>query len=848
MRFEHFTLDGFAQHDHLDISFRHGEPNLIIGPNEAGKSNLMRALTGTLFGILRPEQFEPWHGRYKMSAQLTFMVPDQRIVIERLFTTHQVRVWIDHQLVFQGRGLPYGRGRGLTAEDEQYRSLLTEWIGFSEPHVFERTVFVGQELLADSGLGEFTARFKRLVSGTREADYETAIADLESRLDQLIKVPGKRANRKREDLVEQLEELNRRIAAAKRLQERVASLADEEKDLRTRIRESERTYQWYSELMEKYGELQRLRAEEIQARTDSNNLESQLERFSGYLEQRHDAERRRDYLRIEGDPEPQEIQELGRQIDQAKTRITDLRVVVERNQQIAQERESLQEMLDANSIPEDVDPENVRSMSGQFEQIEWEIYNLAFQRDELLRNGPEHSTKVFSPSVVRTLIGTLSVAVAATSLALGVLIDQAMFFGIAIGVIILFAGFSMTKGWAIRYQNAKDRFQEQLEQLVEHINQSRERLEDLRRTRDQLLEKTGTRSLDELEDRINTNFQTLARLESLPEIDEASSELDDRESPRGTKDSASAKLESAERELQALFAKRDNLLHRAKETDLDALYTRAVEYRETLSLLEQLPAPHDEELKSLNERRNAAQQRATSAAQRKEALLGDFSELSQMNAEDALTYRDMIEKAERQHRHLHDRLHKVQLERRKLGQETDDAEALRFDASCVREELESVELEAEAIQIALEDLRATVNAFHGEALDRVAEHASAHLNRITNGRYDRVFLDPETMEPSVNLNGQNRLQLHLLSHGTRDQLYLAIRASLIDALSGDRNLPMLLDDPCVNFDAARLENAAHLIQELARERQIFLFSKDESWTQWFEPVLRLDRRDIPVTG
>ncbi|KAF0208815.1 MAG: hypothetical protein FD171_456 [Actinobacteria bacterium] len=83
--------------------------------------------------------------------------------------------------------------------------------------------------------------------------------------------------------------------------------------------------------------------------------------------------------------------------------------------------------------------------------------------------------------------------------------------------------------------------------------------------------------------------------------------------------------------------------------------------------------------------------------------------------------------------------------------------------------------------------------------------------------------------------GSNRLEVfdehaagkttERLSRGTAEALYLALRLGLISQL-GDvgPGLPLLMDDVLVNLDPERRRGAAVAVADLARERQIVLFT------------------------
>ena len=69
---------------------------------------------------------------------------------------------------------------------------------------------------------------------------------------------------------------------------------------------------------------------------------------------------------------------------------------------------------------------------------------------------------------------------------------------------------------------------------------------------------------------------------------------------------------------------------------------------------------------------------------------------------------------------------------------------------------------------------------------------------------------------------------HLLSLGTRQQLYLSLRiALLMTAENVGRGLPLMCDDILVNFDDTRRIQAIEALLELAKKRQIILFTCHE---------------------
>lgn len=817
MRLEHFHLRGFAQHDTLELRFLHDKPNLIIGPNEVGKSHLMAALTGTIFGIERPDTYTPWRGDPEMTGRLTFTTDGNRVEIERRFLEQQVDVTVDGAHIYSGRGLVYRN----TAEDQRYRSLLHEWVGFSDHDVFLRTVFVGQDQVQDRHLGDLSAQFKRLISGTREANYETAIHDLERQLDTLIKLPGKRTNRRREELLDHLRDLEARHHQAELVQQQLVSLIEDESALRESLQNAIETRDRIQRLIDRYGELQDEIAKENQHRLAWYDLQDQVKRLNRINQQREEQEAKRDQLRIPGTPGPVEISAIARDIDRLESQVEHLNDAAERNRELRKNREFLTQELERLRIPGGVEAPDVREIGLQLQHSEQIVGERQRELEEALREAEIDKQR---PGGLRHAMFTLAATILIGSAALGFLVNPLFAAGAVLALIVAMTGYVLDQRNR-SHPPTNDPHVLQVQRRRQELQSAIDTLQKYQADRNKLLAASGVRTLHDLFDQAREYHGTEMRLQALPEVDDQP----ERELPK-TRD-----------ELRRLKARRDHLLRVSGEPDLDALYRRAAEYGEIVRFVDRMETVDQEYLQSLVTRMDAAQQDTVVSRRARQMLLREFPELNGMSAEQVDEYRQAVEDASNSQEEIDRTLYQVQLDREQLGRGSEDAEELRLQTAEVREQLGLVERQAEAHQLAIETLRASVQAFQERALDPVADQAGTHMSRITDGRYQHVELAPDSMTPTVSGNGQSGISLDQLSRGARDQLYLSIRAALIDALSGDRNLPMLLDDPCVNFDEERLGGAAHLLSALARERQILVFTKDEAWTRWFDPILRLER-------
>ena len=112
------------------------------------------------------------------------------------------------------------------------------------------------------------------------------------------------------------------------------------------------------------------------------------------------------------------------------------------------------------------------------------------------------------------------------------------------------------------------------------------------------------------------------------------------------------------------------------------------------------------------------------------------------------------------------------------------------------------------------------------------------LPLITGGRYVDAAVDPRSLEVKVCGPSREWYPAARLSHGTAEQVYLLLRLSLVEHLTrGHDTCPLLLDDVTVHADPVRTAQVLSLLADVARERQVVLFSQEEQVRAWAEANL-----------
>jgi uncharacterized protein YhaN len=122
-------------------------------------------------------------------------------------------------------------------------------------------------------------------------------------------------------------------------------------------------------------------------------------------------------------------------------------------------------------------------------------------------------------------------------------------------------------------------------------------------------------------------------------------------------------------------------------------------------------------------------------------------------------------------------------------------------------------------------LATTQERYERDRQPAVVQSAEAAFSTMTGGRYTRVTI-PLGKESIEVFDASAAAKLpSLLSRGTAEQLYLALRLGLIEQLGEvGAELPVIMDDILVNFSPDRLTPAAAAIADLASRRQVVFFT------------------------
>ena len=161
------------------------------------------------------------------------------------------------------------------------------------------------------------------------------------------------------------------------------------------------------------------------------------------------------------------------------------------------------------------------------------------------------------------------------------------------------------------------------------------------------------------------------------------------------------------------------------------------------------------------------------------------------------------------------------------AEEEREFDEIKLECEQVRTRMEESACDYARLLLARRMLEAAIAAWESKSQPEVYRQASRLLALMTDGRWTKVGLAADGQLRVTDAVKTVRDPVHL-SLGTCQQLYLALRiALLICADNVGRAIPILADDILVNFDAQRRAGAAEALAELARHRQVILFTCHE---------------------
>ena len=155
-----------------------------------------------------------------------------------------------------------------------------------------------------------------------------------------------------------------------------------------------------------------------------------------------------------------------------------------------------------------------------------------------------------------------------------------------------------------------------------------------------------------------------------------------------------------------------------------------------------------------------------------------------------------------------------------------DVAALDEALAATRANVARLEAFDRAVKLARTTIETHKDEAHRAFARRLEEYGAGILGEITGGRYGELRLDASTLAIRVRIPETGAIEdLDRLSAGTHDQIALVVRFATARMFAeGLETPPLLLDDPFAFWDAARIARCLPVLIRGARDAQCVLFT------------------------
>ena len=185
-------------------------------------------------------------------------------------------------------------------------------------------------------------------------------------------------------------------------------------------------------------------------------------------------------------------------------------------------------------------------------------------------------------------------------------------------------------------------------------------------------------------------------------------------------------------------------------------------------------------------------------------------------------YQNYISKIEETINNDRIRIKGLEIEYNTIVPQLDEMVVLEEKREADKEKLAELREKESIINIAIENLMDAYEEMKTTITPKFTKNLSESIQKISSNKYNKVTINDENGMIIENNRGEY-VEAVKLSTGTIDQLYLALRLSMIDELSKE-NLPIILDESFAYSDNNRLKNMLQYLTSDLNNHQTIIFT------------------------
>lgn len=763
--------------------------NIVYGENEAGKTTIHNFIEGMFYGFLKPyakrryfleelDKYRPWHGE-KYVGILTLQKGDKSYRIERDFNKGEVKVYDELT------------GKDITAEIDLGEKIKIHLPGL---YFFSFNSFVYRNTISIKQLGN-------KVDADLSKEIKDKLANITTSLDDDISVKNAISY-----LEEKLEQLGTERAYTK--------------PYGRAVRELERLQRRRKEALQKKIDYEETEYRFLQLKEEIQEREGEIFQLKAQLERAKLLEMKKTYdeaMKLKG-----EIDILDKQIATLKSYSSlqeeDYYVALKLDNQISmltKERDSLSERLKSiDDKLEEVRKKEAQIIEGKakYDQLyeAFVKYNqLEEEKNTLLINSLKDRLEIAITQLKAIREKKRSATIKAIISFIVLLISLGLYpvssaFLVLAGIATISAVYSIYLN--IKLKKEEKELEVRIKELEYREGEREDRLDYIHKEQRAILEKYNCSSkiefnglYEDIRFKITSRSALSNEIESLHrEKGEVEKLLAEKEKQKlelkyeleGLMDKN--KVNSLEAFKEALGKKRDyHNLTKDRENKLGLLdnLLRNTNLEELKEKVAQLEDEADKEIGNINVREREEEVKL------KEKILEELK----------YEYSKLEERMDILDGHIQELIN------------------IEEAIAKIERDIESLKEEIQAINITKNVIEKLSERIHKQFAPEINKSVSQLISFVTDGRYGNIKIDENLDIAIENSTTGEIIPLESLSGGTIDQIYFALRFSIINSMKKD-SFPLILDDCFIQYDDRRLENILNFLVKLSERKQIILFT------------------------
>lgn len=786
MRIDRLNLIGFGKFQNKKIDLKEGI-NIIYAENEGGKTTIHRFIDGMFYGFLKPyvksiiylpdhKKYEPWNtSSYK--GLLNIRVKEDKYIIERTFTKGMEET----KVVLEDTGMDVTQSIN-TGPRPRIPQPGYEFFGFNSG-IYSNTVSISQlaTVTEEKLANEVRDKLVNITSAMDEkVSVEKAINDLEKRIKDIGNI--KATTSPYGILSSEISKLKNKRFDIEKKKEEYEGLLEKKESLDRKLDDLRKTLEGAKsqEKIVEYHKKKSVYLEGLKEMENISSLKAKLDKYKVYKDLSSE-----DYSAG---------QEVSYDINIIKSRIDDT------NNRLSEIKEAMHHLF-ANKMSFNEDKaKDLFDDYFDYENINEEIIKLdrpSQDRDlDLIKMDIKEIKRI---STRLNFIGILLLGIYLFSMYFNKG-NQSMI--IILQSLWIFLGLNTRK--LIKYRRIKaDLLEEEIKFQKEEISRN-EKLKSIEIAAKEILTRNSCKDKSELRDKYQKTLVAKYRFEEEQKSIEANkvsiSTLNNRIQELGLKKQA------MEDELKEILIKNNS--KDLEDLKLGLNYKNiyedlSIEYRNRQEILTRILGNLDlEDLKKdLDENSHLDIQLEVSG----EELERTLEEINQSISDYSLEIKRL----------------QTQID----GLSPEVSSLVNIEEEIMRKTymLEKMDDKRQALELAKSTIMKLSREIHTQFAPHINERVGKVLSEITGHKYKSVKIDHKLNMGVLDPITGEIIDINSLSGGTIDQLYFSLRFGIINSIT-DRRLPLILDDPFVQYDDERLKNILNLLRGLSDQRQIIIFS------------------------